>query len=71
MTTNLTTPNSNTIITNNQPPTTRQCGLNKTGICCKESDTGQSLENSDTVAVLVTVRCSDHKNASCSSSALG
>ena len=31
MTTDLTTPNPSTIITNNQPPTIRRCGLNKTG----------------------------------------
>ena len=45
MTTNLTPPNPSTIITNNQLPTTRRCGLNKTGICCKESDTAQHTIN--------------------------
>ena len=39
MTANLTATPSTTSITNNQPPAARRCGLNKTGICCKESET--------------------------------
>ena len=39
MTLNLTTLDSQTSITNNQPPATPTCGLNETGICCKESET--------------------------------
>ena len=39
MTTNLTATPSPTSITNDQPPTTQRCGLNETGICCKESET--------------------------------
>ena len=41
MTANLTATPSTTSITNNQPPAARRCGLNKTGICCKESETPQ------------------------------
>jgi hypothetical protein len=39
MTLNLTTLNSRTSITNNPPPAAPACGLNETGICCKESET--------------------------------
>jgi hypothetical protein len=39
MTTNLTAITSSTSITNNQPSATSRCGLNETGICCKESET--------------------------------
>lgn len=42
MTTLLTTTPTRGTITNINPPATPRCGLNKTGICCKESDTAQS-----------------------------
>jgi hypothetical protein len=35
------TPASGTI-TQINPPAASRCGLNETGICCKESDTAQS-----------------------------
>jgi len=43
MTLNLTTLNSRTSITNNPPPAAPACGLNETGICCKESETAHCL----------------------------
>jgi hypothetical protein len=43
MTTNLTAITSSTSITNNQPSATSRCGLNETGICCKESETPHSV----------------------------
>jgi hypothetical protein len=39
MTANLTATTSSTSITNNHPPAPSRCGLNQTGICCKESET--------------------------------
>jgi hypothetical protein len=42
MTLNLTTLNSRTSITNNPPPAAPACGLNETGICCKESETAHN-----------------------------
>ena len=45
MTTNLTATTSSTSITNNQPSAASRCGLNETGICCKESETAQSSDS--------------------------
>ena len=39
MTTNLTATTCSASTTNNQPPAVSRCGLNETGICCKESET--------------------------------
>jgi hypothetical protein len=44
MTTNLTATPNTTSITNDQPPTTQPCGLNETGICCKESETAHAFD---------------------------
>jgi hypothetical protein len=43
MTTILTPPPTRGTITNINPPATPRCGLNDTGICCKESDTAHTL----------------------------
>jgi hypothetical protein len=47
MTTNLTATPSRTSITNDQPPTTPRRGLNKTEICCKESETAHPTAPAD------------------------
>jgi hypothetical protein len=42
MNTRLTPPPALGTIININPPAASRCGLNETGICCKESDTAQS-----------------------------